>query len=163
MTTYATSSRRRTDANQASSSLPVAGRRPLPDLLDTTDRSENQPKKDAGDERQLASAPPSADATSSLDHDNFEQFVNFNKSQQTDARNNDNSISRSSCNYGPCNHVASDMELAKKLQASYDRENYILSSVDQRRGKVSSGRISGKGNANKKMKRIDTFFAKSKT
>ena len=152
MTPYATTSSRRTHANQASTIFPVARTRPLPDLVETIDRSGNQPKNDGDDERQWTSAPPSAGSTSSLDQNKFEQFGDFDKSQQTDR-----------CKYEPCSHVDSDMELAKKLQASYDRENYILSSVDQRRGKVSSRRSSGKGNANKKMKRIDTFFAKSKT
>ena len=41
-----------------------------------------------------------------------------------------------------------DLELAKKLQASYDRENYILSKTAKR------------GPAKKKVRRIDTFFCK---
>ena len=41
-----------------------------------------------------------------------------------------------------------DMELAKKLQASYDRENYILSTANRRKG----------GPMKKKPRGIDAFF-----
>ena len=41
-----------------------------------------------------------------------------------------------------------DMELAKKLQASYDRENYILSTANRR----------NRGPMKKKARGIDAFF-----
>ena len=51
--------------------------------------------------------------------------------------------------------VDADLELAKKLQASFDRENYVFSKVKQRKvGTIQQKKVP------KKAKTIDAFFAK---
>jgi DNA polymerase eta len=50
-----------------------------------------------------------------------------------------------------------DLELAKKLQASFDRENYVYSKVNQRKGVAST---KSKANKQPKTMKIDAFFTK---
>jgi nucleotidyltransferase/DNA polymerase involved in DNA repair len=59
------------------------------------------------------------------------------------------SSSSSSCSSST---IDRDLELAKKLQATFDREEYVLSQASQRRPRSDS-------NSNKKIRRIDTFFS----
>lgn len=61
------------------------------------------------------------------------------------------------------NQTDEDQELAKRLQASFDRENYVLSAANRfRPGSGASSNICSKIQkpVNKKVRRIDTFFGK---
>jgi DNA polymerase eta len=64
------------------------------------------------------------------------------------------STSCTSINNHPPKSMDSDLEMAKKLQASFDRENFIFSKINNcRKGKATKS-------SNQTMKRIDSFFTK---
>jgi nucleotidyltransferase/DNA polymerase involved in DNA repair len=61
--------------------------------------------------------------------------------------------SSNSLNNHPCKITDRDLEMAKKLQASFDRENFVFSKIHRGKGRETK---SSKQNT----KRIDSFFAK---
>lgn len=59
----------------------------------------------------------------------------------------------------PQNQVYEDQEIAKKLQATYDRENFVFSSIQLYGSKKNDAKRT-KDSIEKKTRRIDSFFAK---
>lgn len=63
----------------------------------------------------------------------------------------------------PSSTVQQDKELAMKLQASFDREKYILDSMDRRRQTYQGPRqTTSRSLVSKNVRRIDSFFGKKK-
>ena len=56
--------------------------------------------------------------------------------------------------------VDADLEMAKKLQASFDRENYVFSKVNQRRVGTTNKTATKKATKQPKTKKIDSFFTR---
>ena len=99
--------------------------------------------------------PSSSDVTDGYDRCQNNNAVISESSEENSKFRGDEIISAT---VTPSSILDKDLELAKKLQASFDREQY-LASLFQRPTAIAGGNV-GNRNQSNKVRRIDTFFTK---